>query len=61
MSSVIFLIVILFQGEVRYKAEELPGWTECRERKAEVEAWVSAVQAQIIRSECLEVGKVASK
>ena len=58
---IIFLIIALFQGDIRYKAEELPGWTECRQRKAEVEAWVLAVEAQIIRSECFEVGQVANK
>ena len=59
--SIIFLIIILWQGDIRYKVIELPSWSECRELKVAEEAWVASQKAQLIRSECFEVGRVVSK
>ena len=59
--TILFLIIILLQGEVRYRIEETPNLTECRARKAEVEAWVASQNARVIRSECFDVGQVVSK
>ena len=59
--TIIFLIIIVLQGGVRYQIEEFSDWTTCREHKAEVEAEVVAIKAQLVRSECFDVGRVVSK
>ena len=57
--TVLFLIIIIWQGEVRYRIEEFSDFTQCRMRKVEVELLAKENQAQIIRSECFDVGQVA--
>ena len=58
---ILFLFIVLWQGDIRHKVIEFSDWTECREWKTTEETWAEKNKAQVIRSECFDVGQVVNK